>query len=738
MPKLYFEIIDDCIDKFRLEDGRTFNFSLLDFRDEVFNNFGYRSPSASHDLTPLLSHAQRYVKNSGAHRSSIQKLKNYMAIDLSILPPAEKTVREIFDIIFNDRPVPPRAPYSSHDVARLVSFMPLKHYWDNSGALYQRTSRDEASFANVYLCQFSYDEHHRRPAEALCREMAIAQSVTDPQELEEILAAFHAKPFVPNREYFGLLPEDEELYDIYGQLFDMLNWGVSNPEPIINYLSARACEFYFYNCVFPVVFHGIYYGIAYFDLPADYFQPTREAAERLSRMLVKGWTYVNHYFPAIIMDAYNSRLISRFSRGNVEDAEGIVSLVNSKVPFRFCHDRGGNAVYYFRFEAGAIEKTLHRFEVDAEWNARPAELLEKLGAVDATVKPGHLQTITQEILGHDLVFVFDLERLPGREKCLPILESHLAQAAFVLQTMKDQGERHVFEERNRMLDMLAHDNKTTRELLISDLEEGLDSDLAALQLHEQSLKERMMHDYLLRRPSLYGDDPAGQESRAITLSELFADLFRKSWRVWLKSRRFRASLRRNRHPSFPLGADSSREEITEFMQAFFLAYPQQPERACLEMLGKSFLQVSPGARIAVNAPPLVMMEQAVFRIETILYNLLCNFFKHAAPSPLTGYNECVMEVCATPKAGQVDFNFSFSNSTSTRERFAGEVQAMLGARHEIHGLQIVLFLIEKDAGTHPPMLKVKQEDYLWHIEVGRECYGCFENTLVDAHSRRSP
>jgi hypothetical protein len=155
-------------------------------------------------------------------------------------------------------------------------------------------------------------------------------------------------------------------------------------------------------------------------------------------------------------------------------------------------------------------------------------------------------------------------------------------------------------------------------------------------------------------------------------------------------------------------------------------------------LRNSFLQVSPGTRISVTAPSLVTMEHAVFRIETILFNLMCNFFKHAAPSPLTGYNECVMELSATPRLGQVDFSFNFSNSTSTRERFAGEVQAMLGAKHEIHGLQIILYLIEKDAGAQPPVFKVKQEDYIWHIEVGRECYGCFENTLVDAHSRRSP
>ena len=738
MPKLHFEIIDDCIDKFRLEDGRTFNFSLLDFRDEVFHNFGYKSLAASHHLAPLLVQAQNYVQRFGLKKRAVQKLVDTMAGDLSLLPAHEEPVLEIFKILFNEKPVPHDAAFTSHDLARFVSFLPLKHYWDNSGALYQRTCGDEASFSNVYLCQYYYNEFHLRPTEVLCREIAIPQTMKDVSEVENILGTFHQQRFLPNREYFGLLPEDEELYDLYGQLFDMLNWGASNPEPIINYLNARENEFSFFNCVFPVVFHGIYYGIAYFDLPADYFRQTPHAVERLGRMLSKGWTYVNHYFPAIIIDAYNSRLISRFSREKIECADDVVGLVNSKVPFRFCYDRREGMLYHFRFLPGDIAKTMEKVPMESAGNGGFADLLEKLARFDPSVKPAQLQAVAQEILHYDLVFVFDLERLPGREKCLPILESHLGQAAFVLQTMKDQGERKVFEERNRMLDMFAHDNKTTRELLIADLEEGLDSELAALQLNEQNLKERVMRDFLLRRPSLYGDSPADLARRTISLPELFAELFCKTWRAWLKSRRFRASFRRNRSPDCALSAEASREEINEFVQAFFLTYSQQPERACLELLRHSFLHLSPDARFVVNGPPLVLLEHAAFRVEAILYNLLCNYFKHAAPSPLTGCNECTIELRATPQPGQIDFDFGFSNSTLTRERYASDLQAMFATKHEIHGLQIIRFLIEKDAGARPPRLKIKQEDYIWHIEVGRECYGCFENTVVDAHSRRSP
>ncbi len=738
MPKLYFEIIDECIDKFRLEGGRTFNFSLLDFRDEVFHNYGFKPSLSPNELSHLLTHAQKYVCQFGRSHPAVKKLAEYLATDLKNLPPSEEHVREIFDIVFEGKLSVETENLTPNDVARFVGFLPLKHNWDNSGVLYRRTCEDEASFSKIYLCQYCYDEQHRRPADALCREVEIPENSIDPDHLKQKLIELHQQAFRLNAEYFRLEPHDQDLYELYGRLYDLLNWGASNPQSVIDYLDARSQQFAFYDCVFPVVIHGIYYGVAYFDLPQDFFQSRIDAIETLSHMLKKGWTYVNHYFPAIIIDAYNSRLISRYTREQNESAEELVTLVNSKVPFRFCYNSSTGMVYFFNFEHGGIAKRLNQLSWPPGLDWRSTPLRERFLTLDFTIDAAQLRFVQQEILNHKLIFVFDLNFLPGREKCLPILESHLAQAAFVLQTMKDQGERHVFEERNRMLDMLAHDNKTTRELLISDLEEGMDSELAALQLHEQNLKERVLHDYLLRRPSMYGDIPAGQESKIVDLSDLFAGVFRNTWRVWLKSRRFRASLRRNRHPDFPLHADSSREEINDFMHAFFMAYSHTPERACLELLRSSFLQLSPGARLRVNAPPLLMMEHAVFRVEAILYNLLCNFFKHAAPSPLTGYNECVMELSATSKPDQIDFSFHFSNSTSTRERFAGEVQALLGAKHEIHGLQIILYLIEKDAGAHPPVFKVKQEDYIWHIEVGRECYGCFENTLVDAHSRRSP
>jgi hypothetical protein len=405
--------------------------------------------------------------------------------------------------------------------------------------------------------------------------------------------------------------------------------------------------------------------------------------------------------------------------------------VNGKVPFRFCYDRQNGVLYYFKFVPGEIGKHLEKFTCAKALDCHSSTFRERLLALDSAIHPGQLQAIPQKILDQDLIFLFDIYFLPGKEKCLPILESHLGQAAFVLETMQDQRQREVYEERNRILDMFAHDAKTTQELLIADLEEGMDSDLAALQLREQSRKERVLRNHLLGRRSVLGNEPADSPEKQAALQNLFAELFFKTWRSWLRSRRFRESFRRNRHPALRLSPDSSKSEIERFFAAYSQQYPGQPGKACLEILRASFCDLSPSAAIQVVAPPLLLLEHAVIRVEEILYNLLSNFFKHAAPSPLTGYNECAMEIKATPSPQGIYFRFSFSNSTSIKERFEEDLKKLCQYGHEIHGLQIIRYLLEADAGETPPELEMWQEDYVWHIEIGRVCHGCRQNPLVD-------
>jgi len=735
MPKLYFEIIDECIDKFRLDEHRTFNFSLLDFRDEVFHNYGLKPPLEPAALTLLLEHAQEYVRRFGMRKPAVQKITDYLYADLKNLPPADEKVREIYQVLFEGRPASTVTHLNSNHIARFVGFLPLKHYWDNSGLIYQRVCEDETSFSKVYLCQYCYDEQHSRPAEVLCREIEIPQHALNPDLLELTLSEFHEQKFHPNAEYFGLRNEDQELYELYGPLFDMLNWGPSNLETVMNYFESRSKELSFYNCVFPLVLHGIYYGIAYFDLPPDFFRHLREAAETLSRMLVKGWTYVHHYFPAIIIDAYNSRMLARFTRGHVDSTEDVVRLVNSKVPFRFCYDRNAGVTCFFKFTPGGINKELCQIRSRAGMEAHDPSFLASFEQLDAALTSERLYAVSQEILGYDLVFLFDMASLPGKEKCKPILDSHIGQAAFVLQTMKDQGERKVYEERKQLLDMIAHDTKTMHELLIADLQEGMDSDLAALQLEEQHRKERMMWNYLLSQPSKLGEEASEpEEEQPVRLAELFVEAFMRTWRAWLKNRRYRASFRRNRSATFALDGDSPRHEVAAYLQANMQSGSASPEAACLAILRDSFRNFSPYAQIRVEAPPMRLVNEARVRIEAILYNLFSNYFKHAAPSPLTGCHECTMIFSATPSAGGAHLHFEFSNSTSLKERFAEEGRARFRLGHEMHGLQIIKYLIENDAGERPPKFKIRHENYMWHLEIGRECRGCKEDAMVHSDS----
>lgn len=740
MPKLYFEIIDECIDKFRLDESRTFNFSLLDFRDDVFHNYGLKPPLEPAALTLLLEHAQDYVRRFGMRSPVVKKITDYLQSDLRSLASAEEKLHEIYQVLFEGKAANAVTQLSSNHIARFVSILPLKHYWDNSGLIYQRVCRDDKSFAKVYLCQFSYDENRPRSADVLCREIEIPQDALKPAWIEHLLFDLHELPFSTNAQYFGLKPEDEELYELYGRLFDMLNWGASNLETVMSYFEARSQKLTFYNCVFPLVLHGIYYGIAYFDLPPEFFQNPRKAAETLSQMLEKGWTFVHHYFPAIIIDAYNSRLIGRFTRERLDSAQDVIGLVNSKVPFRFCYDRRKGMVYYFKFPPAGIKKEMHEMKWQAGLDAHDPVLLENFMQLEGELNADRLYAVPQEILDYELIFFFDMANLPGKEKCRPILESHLGQAAIVLQTMKVQGERKAYEQRGQLLDMMAHDTKTTRELLIADLEEGMDSDLAALQLSELNRKERIMREHLLGRVSVMEEDEPEQELNEeyhlTRLDDLFWEFFTRTWRAWLKSRRYRASFRRNCAPGFALNADSSRAEVEAFVQEH-LRRSATKEEACLAILRESFANFAPQARIVIQAQPMELLQQAILRVEAIFNNLFSNYFKHTALSPATKAHECAMIFSAEPaSASSVKFRFAFHNSSAIKERFREEIRALFRPGPEMHGLQIVKHLIERGADRERrPEFNVRHENHLWQLEIERECFGCKENSLVVPPSR---
>jgi len=732
MQRFYADIIDECIVKFPLSEDLTFNFALLDFRDEVFHNYGLKPPLPEHDLRRLLSHAQKYVNEQGRGNPAFTKLKSYLWNDLRNT--SEQEIKILFEIMLENQPISSLTKITSNHLARLVSYLPTKHYWDNSGLLYRRAREDESSFSQIYLIQHRYDEQHRQPEKVLCRKISIPTQELDVQNLHRKINELMQQPFEPNDEYFGLLAGDRDLYELYGRLYDLLNWGTSDSTSIISYLDARALTFEFYNCVFPIVFHGVYYGVAYFALPTDYFHRTRNVAEKLSRVLTKGWTYVNHYFPAMIFDAYNSRLISRFARVNVESAPEVIQLINSKLPFHYCYDYNSGKLYSFQCLPGEISKQLVQHNWPARLEPTAEEFRRRLTALEPYLQSNALHVVSQTIFDHHLVFVFDLSQLPGREKCLPILESHLGQAVVVLETLHGQAQHKIEEERARMLDMLMHDSKTVREVLIADMQEGMESDLAAQQLIEQSYKENVMRHYLLRHHGRSAEQEIPTNWKSVELAQLFTDLFCLCWRGWLKSRRFRASFRRNRHPAFWLDADSSRAEVQEFLQAHRQAQPNYPEAASLGILRDSFSNLAQGACIQVQAPPLWMSEEALFDTEAIIYNLLCNFFSHVAPSPLTGCQECVMRVTAEPRANGVYFNYDFSNSTSSKELYSEDVRQLLHYSYEIHGLHILRHLINLNDGNGLSDFKIRQENYMWYIHLGRERHDCRQDLLVNTHS----
>ncbi len=732
MQRFYADIIDECIVKFPLSEDLTFNFALLDFRDEVFHNYGLKPLLPEHELRRLISHAQRYVNEQGRGNPAFAKLKSYLWDDLRNT--SEQEIKILFEIILENQPISSLTNITSNHLARLVSYLPTKHYWDNSGLLYRRAREEESSFSQIYLIQHRYDEQHRRPEKVLCRKISIPTQELDVQNLHRKIKELLQQPFEPNDEYFGLLTGDRDLYELYGRLYDLLNWGTSNSTSIIKYLDARAPIFEFYNCVFPIVFHGVYYGVAYFALPADYFHRTRNVAEKLSRVLTKGWTYVNHYFPAMIFDAYNSRLISRFARVNIGSVPEVIQLINSKLPFHYCYDYNSGKLYSFQYLPGEISKQLVWHNCPARLEPTAEEFRRRLTALEPHLQINTLHVVSQTIFDHHLVFVFDLSQLPGREKCLPILESHLGQAVVVLETLHGQAQHKIEEERAHMLDMLMHDSKTVREVLIADMQEGMESDLAAQQLIEQSYKENVMRHYLLRRHGRSAEQEIPTSWQSVELAQLFTDLFCLCWRGWLKSRRFRASFRRNRHPAFWLDADSSRAEVQEFLQAHRQAQPHCPEAAGLGILRDSFSNLAQGACIQVQAPPLWMSEEALLDTEAIIYNLLCNFFSHVAPSPLTGCQECVMRVTAEARANGVYFSYDFSNSTSSKELCSEDIKQLLRYTYEIHGLHILRHLIILNDGNGLSDFKIRQENYMWYIYLGRERHDCRQELLVNTYS----
>ena len=734
MRKPYFQIIDDCIDQFRLDEKRTFNFALVDFADTVFHNYGHKPVLSQQEVYLLLSHAQEFVSSAGRDNVTVRKLGEFISHSLRVLPRPETKAEAIYEIIFEDRPASDAATVTSDDIARFISLLPLKQYWDNSGVIYRRACCDEQTFSNVFLYQYRYDAPGRRPADIQCREIIIPQHCSDPNEVRGRVDGLMQQNYQINSDYFGLQPYDRDLYNLYGQLYDLLNWGASNPQGVINYVEARAREFSFLNCVFPLVLHGIYYGVAYFDLPSEYFASQQGATECFSRFLDKGWTYVTHYFPSIIMDAYNSRMIDRFTRNSSSATLDIVNVVSSKVPLHSCYDARTGQLFYFQPPSDEIRKELTHEDLALGLKGNTPEFAEAIGRVDSSIHPKNLISIPQQIFDQELYFNFNLPLLPGREKCIPILESHLAQAAFVLETLQFRHEREVFEERSRILDMLAHDEKTTQELLISDLEEGLPSDLAALQLREQSHKEKIMRNHMLSRSAFFRDAEEAHELRPGNLQDMFVQLFCKVWRVWLKSTRFRESFRRNRQPSFALTSETPREVVEQFLSKYFSPETTCRMQACLALLRDTFEEFSGHSDIEIIAPPLLLTEFTRVRIETVLYNLLCNYFKHAAVSRLTGKNECSLRLVAEPAQNHVDFKFSFSNSTLIKERFSEDLAALTLPGHQVNGLQIVRYLIESEPGEKPPYLSILHENYVWQIEIVRECRGCRQIPMVNPHS----
>jgi hypothetical protein len=733
VKKHYLEIINDSIDWFRREvDDRIINLCLLDFGGEVFHHHGRKSELKPDQIKLLLENAQAIIRSFGFNSTEVQQLAGYVASDISHLQMHWPALNDMFEHIFYGQAFPPALSLQSDDVARLISLLPVKHYWDNSGVMYQRRHL-ESTFESAYLWQFKYEIEQRKPAEVKWREIEIPTNMSDVKAVEAKLNEFQTMLYRQGAEYFSLRDEDQRLYDLYGQLFDLLNWGATDPENIDSYLEVRDKPFEINLFYFPIVFQGIYYGIASLDLPSEFFATSPYAAEKLSRIIAKGKTFVNYYFPSLIMDAYNNRLFNRFSQTDLKSVAEVVNAVSIKVPFHFCYDRKQGHLYYFAFSPEYIGKRLKMKPVSPGLQPCSKELAGHLLALDPDFHLDQMNCLEQTILDNDLVFIFDVYFFPGKDKVLPVLESHLGVAENLLETLRDRHQRDLVETRSRLLDTFAHEEKTSLGLLIADLEDGLESDVAAQELRRMVRAKTIMRNRLLRKLNDANNGDRTEGAIRVDFQDLVTEFFHKAYRAWLKNRRFRPSYQRNRHPELRLTSASTRNDAEIFFAEIFKRYPEK-DRACLEILRQSFIKLSPEASFQIEKLTLSMQEHAQIRLQEILYNLFCNFFLHVAPSPLTGHVECKMRFCVTASERGVIFKFSLSNSTATREHFQHEIKRLVMAGGEFKGLQIVHHLLSMQANGELHDMRISHENYSWQIEIERECRACIQNPMVDTRS----
>lgn len=721
MKRHFYEIIDDCIDGFRNEIDRIINLCLLDFCHEVFHHHGRKSNLTMNQITLLLESAQAIVRNFGFGSPEVMKLAGYIESDVKGLQAYEPEIAEIFAFVFRGKPLTSAVALHSNDIARLISLLPVKEYWDNSGVIYQRRHIED-TFENAYLWQFQYEVRQRKPAEVKWREIEIPANTYAVDAVASKLRELQGLPYRLGADYFCLREEDQRLYDLYGQLFDLLNWGATNPEHIQDYLNVRAKTFELNLFYFPIVFQGLYYGIASVDLSPDFFATPQNAAEKLSKILAKGKTFVNHYFPSLIVDAYNSRLINRFSLANFSLLQEVVNAVSVKIPFHFCYDRRRGELYYFEFSSEVIGKRLKVKPVPVGLQPHSEEFLNHLIALSPDLHREQVCTLEQTILDNDLIFIFDVHYFPGKKKVLPILESHLGVAAHLVETLKDRHQRDLVEARSRLMDTFAHEEKSSMGLLIADLEQGLASDLAAQELRRGMRAKAIMRNRLLRQFNDTGTNGSREMTLQINFQDLAVAFFCKAFRVWLKVTRFQQSYERNRHPQLQLTNQSTRADAGHYFKRFFEQY-QEKDRACLEILRHSFANLSPEASFKIENTPMKVLEHVEIRLQEILYNLFCNFFLHAAVSPLTHHLECNFNLQAIPSERGVVFKFSLGNSASTRERFRQEIQKMTIPGSQYKGLQIIKELVVPINDEHFAM-DIVHENYIWHIHIERECLGC--------------
>jgi len=732
MKRHYLEIINDCIDWFRRDVDRIISLCLLDFGHEVFSHYGRKSELRPDQIRLLLENAQNIIRKFGFNSSEVKQLAQYIADDIKHLQVYWPVLGDIFEYVFHGRAAYPAMPIHSNDVAHLISLLPVKHYWDNSGVMHQRRYL-EGVFENAYLWQFKYEVHQRKPAESKWREIELPVNTNDPQALEKKLNELQEMPYSLVADYFSLREEDQRLYDLYGQLFDLLYWGATDPENIDSYLEVRDKPFEINLFYFPIVFQGIYYGIASLDLPGDFFATTPGAAEKLSRIIAKGKTFVNYYFPSLIMDAYNNRLFNRFSQTDLKSVAEVVNAVSIKVPFHFCYDRKHGHLYYFEFSLDYIGKRLKSKPLSPELEPNSKEFIRHLLALDPDFHIDRMRCLKQTILDNELVFIFDVHYFPGKDKVLPVLESHLGAADNLLETLRDRHQRDLVETRSRLLDTFAHEEKTSMGLLIADLEDGLESDVAAQELRRMVRTKTLMRNRLLRKLNEPNNGDKSEKNIRVDFQDMVAEFFHKAYRAWLKNRRFRPSYQRNRNPELRLSPASTRNDAEIFFAEISARYPEK-DRACLEILRQSFINLSPEASFQIEKFNLSMQEHAQVRLQEILYNLFCNFFLHLAPSPVTGHIECKMNFRVTTSGKGVIFKFSLSNSTATREHFQHEIKKLLMVGGEFKGLQIVHHLLSLQANGELHDMRISHENYVWQIEIERECRGCIQNQMVDTCS----